>query len=138
MQRPHEERRRTGISVVKLSDGNGGHDRRVVINASAWKTWIGLILAIAALGAVAQQAFTAGVRHEINTFCDSATAPPSGKLYRTMDSMANSHVVAIEKNLDKRFDSIEKDISQIQTEIATAKDERNRQHQEIMRILTNR
>jgi hypothetical protein len=138
VEREHSERRRGGLHSVRLSDGNGGSEQRWIINVSAWRGRIALL--VAAVGFVTMGLATgqALVKHEIDAYCVEELRPPDGQLYQAMDGCAEKVAGNLERDMDGRFDTIESRLAKIETEIETAKAERARQHAEIINLLNNR
>ena len=135
VEREHPERRRGGVHSVSLSDGNGGSQQRWIINVSAWRGRIALLVAAVGLVTMGLATGQALIKHEIDAYCVEELRPPDGKLYQAMDGCAEKVAGNLERDIDSRFDEIEGRLAKIEVEIETAKKERDRQHAEIVNLL---
>ncbi len=124
------DRRKTGVNRVLISDGNGGKLDVYTATASRIKVWASAIGSIFFVLGLAFGAARLGVGFEIHQAIDEECDPPNGVIYKEIESMSKEFLEEVQAVLqddldvfDERFEKQEADLK-AQHEIVIRLDER--------------
>lgn len=104
------ERRKPGVTRVRISDGNGGSSDVYTMTADRVKTWLGLLLSICALGGIVFGAVRFGVSIEIHKVIDNEIKAPHGTIYKQIEQTSTEVIEEIQGVIQDDLDSLEKKI----------------------------
>ncbi len=112
-----EDRRKTGINRVQISNGNGEKIDIITLTASRVKVWATALIAVfMAVGAI-YGAARYGVGFEVKEVIGEECQPPAGMIYREIESRSQLFLEEIQGVIqddldvfDKRFENQEAEI----------------------------
>lgn len=111
-------RRRGGLHTVVVSDGNGGHEERLIINIKKWKGYAAFALVLFSLIGSVAAVIRLGVQSEVARAARTQVEPPKGVVYKAMDQMANERTALVLDAIEPRFDAVETQLAIINTQLA--------------------
>ena len=107
-----EDRRKTGINRVLISNGNGEKIDIITMTASRIKVWAGALIAMLTVAGMVYAAARYGVGFEIKEVIGEECQPPAGMIYREIESRSQLFLEeiqgVIQDDLDVFDDRFEK------------------------------